>query len=179
MPDATGRPVVIVGVAGGIAAYKSCELVRLLTESGHSVRVIPTESALRFVGAATWAALSGQPVASDVWHDVHEVPHVRLGQSADLVVVAPATADLIARAAAGRSDDLLTATLLTARCPVLYAPAMHTEMWLHAPTQHNVGTRRERDAVVLDPAAGRLTGADSGPGRLPEPAEIFAAAQAV
>jgi phosphopantothenoylcysteine decarboxylase/phosphopantothenate--cysteine ligase len=179
MPDETGRPRVIVGVAGGIAAYKSCELVRLLTESGHAVRVIPTASALRFVGAATWAALSGQPVASDVWDDVHEVPHVRLGQNADLVVVAPATADLMARAAAGRSDDLLTATLLTARCPVIYAPAMHTEMWEHPATRANVASLRERGAVVLDPASGRLTGADSGPGRLPEPASIAAAVDAL
>src|SRR4051812_5739953 len=175
MPDETGRPRVVVGVAGGIAAYKSCELVRLLTESGHAVRVVPTASALRFVGAATWAALSGQPVAADVWDDVHEVPHVRIGQTADIVVVAPATADLLARAAAGRSDDLLTATLLTARCPVIYAPAMHTEMWEHPATQANVAALRARGAVVLDPASGRLTGADTGPGRLPEPASIAAA----
>src|SRR5437763_9427143 len=172
MPDETGRPRVVVGVAGGIAAYKSCELVRLLTESGHAVRVIPTASALRFVGAATWAALTGQPVATDVWDDVHEVPHVRLGQTADVVVVAPATADLMARAAAGRSDDLLTATLLTARCPIVYAPAMHTEMWEHPATQANVAALRERGAVVIEPAVGRLTGADSGPGRLPEPEAI-------
>src|SRR5437763_514699 len=176
MLDESGRPRVVVGVAGGIAAYKSCELVRLLTESGHAVRVIPTASALRFVGAATWAALSGQPVATDVWDDVHEVPHVRLGQTADLVVVAPATADLLARAAAGRSDDLLTATLLTARCPVLYAPAMHTEMWEHPATHANVALLRRRGAVVIEPATGRLTGQDSGPGRLPEPDAIFAVA---
>jgi phosphopantothenoylcysteine decarboxylase/phosphopantothenate--cysteine ligase len=179
VPDETGRPRVVVGVAGGIAAYKSCELVRLLTESGHAVRVIPTASALRFVGAATWAALSGQPVATDVWSDVHEVPHVRIGQTADIVVVAPATADLMARAAAGRSDDLLTATLLTARCPVVYAPAMHTEMWEHPATQANVAALRQRGAVVLDPASGRLTGADTGPGRLPEPASIAAAVDAL
>src|SRR4051812_26061701 len=172
MPDETGRPRVVLGVAGGIAAYKSAELLRLLTESGHAVRVVPTESALHFVGSATWPALSGQPVATDVWGDVHEVPHVRLGQTADLVVVAPATADLLARAAAGRSDDLLTATLLTARCPVLYAPAMHTEMWEHPATQANVAALRARGAVVLEPAVGRLTGADTGPGRLPEPAAI-------
>jgi len=132
---------------------------------------------LRFVGAPTWAALSGHPVQTDVWSDVHEVPHVRLGQSADLLVVAPATADLLARAAVGRSDDLLTATLLTARCPVLFAPAMHTEMWEHPATQANVATLRARGSVVIDPAVGRLTGADSGPGRLPEPAEIFAVAR--
>src|SRR6478736_990359 len=122
-------PRVVLGVAGGIAAYKACELLRLLTESGHSVRVVPTAAALRFVGEPTWAALSGQPVATEVWADVHEVPHVRLGQTADVVVVAPATADLIARAAHGLADDLLTNTLLTARCPVVFAPAMHTEMW--------------------------------------------------
>jgi phosphopantothenoylcysteine decarboxylase/phosphopantothenate--cysteine ligase len=164
----------VLGVAGGIAAYKACELLRLLTESGHRVRVVPTAAALRFVGAPTWAALSGQPVSAEVWDDVHEVPHVRLGQHADLVVVAPATADLLAKAAAGQADDLLTNTLLTARCPVVYAPAMHTEMWEHAATADNVATLRRRGAVVIEPAVGRLTGADSGKGRLPEPAEIFA-----
>src|SRR5260370_11260280 len=164
---------VIVGVGAGIAAYKSCELLRLLTESGHRVRVVPTPDALRFVGEATWAALSGEPVSSGVWDDVHEVPHVRLGQTADLVFVAPATADLMARAAAGMSGDLLTAVLLTARCPVVFAPAMHTEMWEHPATQASVSALRSRGAVVLEPASGRLTGADSGPGRLPEPAELF------
>jgi phosphopantothenoylcysteine decarboxylase/phosphopantothenate--cysteine ligase len=167
---------VILGVGAGIAAYKVCELLRLLTESGYRVRVVPTADALRFVGEATWAALSGDPVTTDVWTGVSEVPHVRLGQSADLVLVAPATADLLARAAAGMAGDLLTATLLTARCPVLYAPAMHTEMWEHPATQANVALLRSRGAVVLDPAVGRLTGADSGSGRLPEPAEIFAVA---
>jgi phosphopantothenoylcysteine decarboxylase/phosphopantothenate--cysteine ligase len=170
---------VILGVGAGIAAYKSCELLRLLTENGHQVRVIPTDGALRFVGAATWAALSGEPVATTAWTDVHEVPHVRLGQSADLVLVAPATADLLARAAAGMADDLLTATLLTARCPVLFAPAMHTEMWEHPATQANVALLRDRASLVLDPASGRLTGADSGPGRLPEPAELYRAAARV
>jgi phosphopantothenoylcysteine decarboxylase/phosphopantothenate--cysteine ligase len=167
---------VILGVGAGIAAYKVCGLLRLLTESGHRVRVVPTADALRFVGEATWAALSGEPVTTDVWTGVSEVPHVRLGQSADLVLVAPATADLLARAAAGMAGDLLTATLLTARCPVLYAPAMHTEMWEHPATQANVALLRRRGAVVLDPAVGRLTGADSGAGRLPEPEEIFAVA---
>src|SRR5579859_5386758 len=167
---------IILGVGAGIAAYKACELLRLLTESGHRVRVVPTADALRFVGEPTWAALSGEPVTTDVWTGVSEVPHVRLGQSADLVVVAPATADLLARAAAGMAGDLLTATLLTARCPVLYAPAMHTEMWEHPATQANVAVLRRRGAVVLDPAVGRLTGADSGAGRLPEPSEIFAVA---
>jgi phosphopantothenoylcysteine decarboxylase / phosphopantothenate---cysteine ligase len=167
---------VVLGVGAGIAAYKSCELLRLLTESGHRVRVVPTPDALRFVGEATWAALSGEPVTTDAWTGVSEVPHVRIGQSADLVIVAPATADLMARAAAGMAGDLLTATLLTARCPVLYAPAMHTEMWEHPATQANVALLRRRGAVVLEPAVGRLTGADSGAGRLPEPPEIFAVA---
>jgi phosphopantothenoylcysteine decarboxylase / phosphopantothenate---cysteine ligase len=167
---------VVLGVGAGIAAYKACELLRLLTESGHRVRVVPTPDALRFVGEATWAALSGEPVTTDAWTGVAEVPHVRLGQSASLVLVAPATADLLARAAAGMAGDLLTATLLTARCPVLYAPAMHTEMWEHPATQANVATLRSRGAILLEPAVGRLTGADSGAGRLPEPAEIFAVA---
>jgi phosphopantothenoylcysteine decarboxylase/phosphopantothenate--cysteine ligase len=162
----------VLGVAGGIAAYKACELLRLLTEAGHRVRVVPTEAALRFVGAATWQALSGEPVAADVWSDAEQVPHVRIGQQAELVVVAPATADLLARAATGSADDLLTSTLLTARCPVLYAPAMHTEMWEHPATAANVATLRGRGAVVVEPASGRLTGPDSGKGRLPEPAEL-------
>jgi phosphopantothenoylcysteine decarboxylase/phosphopantothenate--cysteine ligase len=167
-----GRLRVLLGVSGGIAAYKACEVLRRLTEAGHDVRVIPTQSALRFVGEATWAALSGQPVAVSVFEDVHEVPHVALGQSADVVLVVPATADLLARAATGRADDLLTSTLLTARCPVVYAPAMHTEMWEHPATAANVATLRARGAVVIEPAAGRLTGADSGKGRLPEPSAI-------
>ena len=166
----------ILGVAGGIAAYKACELLRLFTESGHDVTVVPTAAALEFVGAPTWAALSGKPVAADLWTNAHDVPHVRLGRHADLVVVAPATADLIAKAAHGMADDLLTNTLLTATCPVLFAPAMHTEMWEHPATQANVALLRRRGAIVLEPAVGRLTGRDSGPGRLPEPAGIFAAA---
>jgi phosphopantothenoylcysteine decarboxylase / phosphopantothenate---cysteine ligase len=170
---------IILGVSAGIAAYKACELLRLLTESGHGVQVVPTPAALNFVGAATWAALSGQPVLTSPWESVHEVPHVRLGQEADLVIVAPATADLMARAVAGRSDDLLTAVLLTARCPVIFAPAMHTEMWEHPATRANVATLRSRGCIVLDPATGRLTGPDSGPGRLPEPAELFSVAQRV
>jgi phosphopantothenoylcysteine decarboxylase/phosphopantothenate--cysteine ligase len=168
--------MIVLGVGGGIAAYKACELLRLFTESGHPTRVVPTAAALEFVGAPTWAALSGQPVATEVWHDVHEVPHVRIGRAASLVVVAPATADLLARAAHGLADDLLTNTLLTARCPTLYAPAMHTEMWEHPATQANVATLRARGAIVLEPAVGRLTGKDTGKGRLPEPPEIYAAA---
>ncbi|MFD9039730.1 bifunctional phosphopantothenoylcysteine decarboxylase/phosphopantothenate--cysteine ligase CoaBC [Streptomyces bottropensis] len=168
-----GKPKVVLGVSGGIAAYKACELLRRLTESGHDVRVVPTDSALHFVGAATWSALSGNPVSTEVWESVHEVPHVRIGQAADLVVVAPATADMLAKAAHGLADDLLTNTLLTARCPVVFAPAMHTEMWEHPATQENVATLRRRGALVIDPAVGRLTGVDTGKGRLPDPAEIF------
>ena len=167
-------PNVVVGVSGGIAAYKACELIRRLKESGADVTVVPTLAALRFVGEATFAALSGNPVHTDVWADVHEVPHVTLGRRADAVVVAPATADLLARAATGRSDDLLTATLLTTRAPVIMAPAMHTEMWEHAATQANVATLRSRGVVVLEPAVGRLTGPDTGKGRLPEPETIAA-----
>jgi phosphopantothenoylcysteine decarboxylase/phosphopantothenate--cysteine ligase len=170
---------VILGVGAGIAAYKACELLRLLRESGHGVRVVPTPDALRFVGEPTWAALSGEPVTTDVWTGVADVPHVRLGQSADLVLIAPATADILARAAAGMSNDLLTATLLTARCPVVYAPAMHTEMWEHPATQDNVATLRRRGAIVVEPAVGRLTGKDSGSGRLPEPADLFALAEKI
>jgi phosphopantothenoylcysteine decarboxylase/phosphopantothenate--cysteine ligase len=171
------RKRIIVGVSGGIAAYKACTVVRQLTEAGHQVRVIPTESALRFIGAATFEALSGESVQTGVFEDIPLVPHVHIGQGADLVVVAPATADLLARAVAGRADDLLTATLLTARCPVLFAPAMHTEMWLHPATVDNVDTLRRRGVIVLEPASGRLTGADSGAGRLPEAEEITTFAQ--
>ena len=170
-------PRIVLGVSGGIAAYKACELLRRFTESGHDVTVVPTASALRFVGAPTWAALSGKPVSDEVWADVHEVPHVRIGQTADLVVVAPATADLLAKAAHGLADDLLTNTLLTARCPVVFAPAMHTEMWEHPATQENVATLRRRGALVIEPAEGRLTGVDTGKGRFPEPAEIFETAR--
>src|SRR5690348_3364488 len=168
-----GRPHVVLGVSGGIAAYKACELLRRLTESGHDVTVVPTAAALEFVGAPTWSALSGKPVATEVWSHVHEVPHVRIGQETDLVVVAPATADLLAKAAHGLADDLLTNTLLTARCPVVFAPAMHTEMWEHPATQANVATLRSRGVLVIEPAEGRLTGKDTGKGRLPEPDEIF------
>jgi phosphopantothenoylcysteine decarboxylase / phosphopantothenate---cysteine ligase len=164
---------IVLGVGAGIAAYKVCELLRLLTEDGYQVRVVPTRDSLRFVGAATWAALSGEPVATSAFADIHEVPHVRLGQEADLVLIAPATADLLARAAAGRADDLLTSVLLVARCPVVFAPAMHTEMWEHPATGANVRILRERGCLVLEPASGRLTGADTGSGRLPEPDELY------
>ena len=168
----TGALRVVLGVGGGIAAYKACEVLRQLTESGHSVRVVPTEGALRFVGAATFEALSGQPVHTGVFSDVPEVPHVRIGQEADLVLVVPTTANLLAKAAHGLADDLLTNTLLTARCPIMMAPAMHTEMWEHAATQANVATLRARGVVVTEPASGRLTGKDTGKGRLADPAEL-------
>ncbi|WP_435198708.1 bifunctional phosphopantothenoylcysteine decarboxylase/phosphopantothenate--cysteine ligase CoaBC [Janibacter sp. GS2] len=167
---------IVLGVGGGIAAYKAALLLRLFSEDGHEVTVVPTEAALRFVGAPTWEALSGRPVQTDVWSNITEVPHVRIGQEADLVVVAPTTADLLAKAAHGLAGDLLTNVLLTARCPVVLAPAMHTEMWEHAATRANVVTLRERGVTVVEPDSGRLTGADTGPGRLPEPETIHAAA---
>lgn len=168
---------IVLGVTGGVAGYKAALLLRLLTESGHDVQVVPTASALEFVGAATWEALSGHPVQTTVFDKISDVPHVRLGQAADLVVVAPATANTMAKAAQGLADDLLTNTLLTARCPVVFAPAMHTEMWEHAATRANVDTLRARGVTVIDPAIGRLTGADSGAGRLPEPERIFEVCQ--
>jgi phosphopantothenoylcysteine decarboxylase/phosphopantothenate--cysteine ligase len=164
---------IILGVGGGIAAYKAASLLRLFKEAGHDVTVIPTEAAGKFVGKATWEALSGNPVSDSVFDAVETVNHVRLGHEADLVVVAPATADLLARAAAGMASDLLTNTLLMAHGPVVMVPAMHTEMWQHPATAANVATLRGRGTIVMEPAAGRLTGPDSGPGRLPEPAEIF------
>lgn len=167
-------PRVIVGVAGGIAAYKTVEVVRGLREVGCLVQVVPSVNALKFVGQATWEAISGQPIATDVWDRAHEVPHVHWGQHADLVLVAPATADLMARAVHGIANDLLTNILLTARCPVVMAPAMHTEMWEHPATRANVALLRERGVEVIDPAVGRLTGADSGAGRLPEPSYLIA-----
>lgn len=169
---------IVLGVTGGIAGYKAALLLRLFTESGHDVTVVPTSAALEFVGAPTWEALSGKPVQTGVFENVHAVPHVKLGQSADLVVVAPATADLLAKAACGMANDLLTNTLLTARCPVVMAPAMHTEMWLHPATQANVATLRERGVTIVEPASGRLTGADTGPGRLPDPDVLYEAALA-
>lgn len=171
----SGSPRVVLGVAGGIAAYKSAELLRGLREHGCDVVVVPTPASLNFVGAATWEALSGHPVSTSVWDDVSSVPHVNLGQTADCVIVAPATADLLARASQGLADDLLTNVLLTAKCPVVMAPAMHTEMWEHPATARNVAVLRERGVIVLDPAVGRLTGADSGPGRLPDPQVLVAA----
>lgn len=170
---------VVVGIAGGVAAYKACHVVRAFKELGDDVRVVPTANALKFIGAATLEALSGTPVTASVYDRVDEVQHVNVGKQADLIVIAPATADLLARMVAGRADDLLTATLLVATCPVVVAPAMHTEMWLHPATQENVRTLRRRGIKVLDPAHGRLTGADSGPGRLPDPQQIVDLALAV
>ena len=170
--DTAARLNIVVGVAGGIAAYKACHIIRSFKEQGHEVTVVPTESALRFVGAPTFEALSGNPVSTSVFDAVDEVRHVSVGQNADLVVIAPATADLMARLAAGRADDLLTATCLVATCPVVVAPAMHTEMWFNAATQDNVATLRRRHITVLEPAHGRLTGADTCPGRLLEPQQI-------
>ena len=165
---------VLLGVAGGIAAYKTCSLVRMLRADGHDVWVVPTRNALKFVGAATWEALSGHPVTVDVWAGTANVQHVELARQADLVFVAPATADLLARAAAGRADDLLATVLITVTCPVVLAPAMHTAMWLNPATQANVATLRDRGVAVLEPASGRLTGPDSGPGRMAEPEDLHA-----
>jgi len=165
---------IVLGVSAGIAAYKSVLLLRLLKEAGHHVDVIPTAKVENFVGNATWEALSGNPVTSNVFDAVDSVNHVRLGQQADLVLIVPATADLMAKAAAGIADDLLTGTLLASRAPVVMAPAMHTEMWQHEATRANVATLRSRGVTIIEPASGRLTGKDSGPGRLPEPEDIFA-----
>jgi len=177
-PRALDGVRVLVGVGGGIAAYKTAHLVRGLVGAGAEVRVIPTESSLAFVGAATWEALSHHVVRTSVFEDVDEVAHVRLGQEADLLVIAPATADLLARLRMGRADDLLTASALVARGPVVLAPAMHTEMWEHPATRENVQVLRERGVIVLEPADGRLTGPDSGPGRLPEPEALLEAVRA-
>ncbi|WP_062517185.1 bifunctional phosphopantothenoylcysteine decarboxylase/phosphopantothenate--cysteine ligase CoaBC [Demequina gelatinilytica] len=170
---------VLLGVTGGVAAYKAAIVLRRLKEDGHTVRVVPTAASLQFVGRATWEALSGLPATTDTFDNVPAVEHVRLGQQADLVLVAPATADFLAQLAHGEARDLLGNALLATRAPVVVAPAMHTEMWEKPSTQANVATLRERGVTVIDPAVGRLTGPDSGPGRLPEPEEIVAAAYAV
>ena len=167
---------VIVGVTGGIAAYKATSIIRLLTEAGHTVKVIPTENALRFIGATTLEALSHNSVDPDLYTDVASVKHVQLGKEADLIIVAPATASFLARFAAGIADDLLGNTLLVSTAPILLAPAMHTEMWNNAATIANVAQLRARGVAVLEPDTGRLTGEDTGPGRLPEAEDIVAAA---
>lgn len=163
---------IVVGVTGGIAAYKTVHLVRLLVGDGHEVTVIPTEDALRFVGLPTWEAISRNPVTTSVHEEVAQVRHVALGREADLVIVAPATANTIATMAAGIADDLLGTTLLATTAPVAIAPAMHTEMWRHPATRANIATLRERGVHVLGPGDGELTGGDSGPGRMLEPAEL-------
>ena len=170
---------VVVGVTGGIAAYKTVQVVRTLVTSGHEVHVVPTADALRFVGTATWEAVSRNSVTTSVHEDVAQVRHVALGTSADLVIVAPATANTLARMAAGIADDLLGVTLLATTSPVVVAPAMHTAMWEHAATQQNIQTLQERGVHIVGPADGPLTGGDSGPGRMVEPDEIVAAALAV
>lgn len=163
---------VILGIGGGIAAYKSCDLLRRLQDRGYLVTVVPTPSSLNFVGAATWEALSGRPVTTQVWERVDEVRHVSLAKSADCVIIAPATADLIARIAAGRADDLLTNLVLAVDVPILIVPAMHPQMWLDPATQANVQTLRNRGFTVMEPDVGRLTGDDIGPGRFPETGAI-------
>ena len=164
---------VILGVGGGIAAYKSCDLLRRLQDRGYSVTVVPTPSSLNFVGAATWEALSGRPVTTQVWERVDEVRHISLAATADALIIAPATADLIARLAAGRADDLLTNLVLAVDVPILVVPAMHPQMWLDPATVANVETLRQRGFLVMDPEVGRLTGDDIGPGRFPETLAII------
>ena len=170
---------VVVGVSGSIAAYKAPFVVRLLRQAGHEVKVVATESALRFIGAPALAAVSGQAVSTGVFDDPAAVEHVAVAERAELVLVAPASADLLARVRAGRADDLLTATILTSQAPVVLAPAMHTQMWLNPATQDNVAVLRERGLTVIEPDSGRLTGKDSGVGRLPEPEQIVSEALAV
>ena len=166
---------VLLGITGGIAAYKSAEIIRLLTESGHEVRVVPTENALRFIGATTLEALSHNVVDAGLYTDVESVKHIELGQWADVVLVAPATASFLARTASGVADDLLGNVMLASKARIVLAPAMHTEMWQNQATIQNVATLRERGFTVIEPATGRLTGSDTGIGRLPEPAGIVAA----
>ena len=164
---------VILGVGGGIAAYKSCELLRRLQDRGYSITVVPTPSSLNFVGAATWEALSGRPVTTQVWERVDEVRHVSLAATADALIIAPATADLIARIASGRADDLLTNLVLAVDKPILVVPAMHPQMWQDPATLANVDILRSRGFTVMDPEIGRLTGDDVGPGRFPETISII------
>ncbi|TBW23049.1 bifunctional phosphopantothenoylcysteine decarboxylase/phosphopantothenate synthase [Arcanobacterium bovis] len=164
---------IVVGVTGGIAAYKSAHLVRLFKKAGHNVRVVPTHAALKMVGKTTFEALSGNPVYVDVEECAYDVVHVNTGQQADLVVIAPATAHTLAKLATGLADNLLTATALVATCPIVVAPAMHTEMWNNAATQKNISVLAERGFRFVGPVEGALTGPDSGIGRMSEPEEIF------
>jgi len=162
-----GREI-LLGVTGGISAYKSCDLIRRLQDEGYLVTVVPTRASLNFVGVATWEALSGRPVPVDIWNNVHQVPHISLAKSADAIVIAPATADLIAKVANGIADDLLTNIILATSAPIVFVPAMHTEMWLNKATQANIRTLQERGYLVVEPATGKLTSGDSGVGRYPE-----------
>ena len=166
-------PEIILGVGGGIAAYKSCDLLRRLQDRGYQVTVVPTPASLNFVGKATWEALSGKPVSSQVWENVHTVPHISLADNSEYFVIAPATADLIARLAAGRADDLLTNLVLASNSPKMLVPAMHPSMWLDPATIANVRTLRDRGFKVMEPVIGRLTGSDEGQGRFPETASII------
>jgi phosphopantothenoylcysteine decarboxylase/phosphopantothenate--cysteine ligase len=172
--DLTGRRIVL-GVTGGIAAYKAVEVCRRLVDAGAHVAPVLTEGATRFVGETTFSALASEPVQTSLWDEASPIPHTRLGQGADVVVVAPATARLLSAYASGYSDDLLTATLLATRAPVVVCPAMHTEMWEHAAVQANIETLRRRGVHVVPPGEGRLAGGDVGAGRLAEPADIVAA----
>src|SRR4051812_22799644 len=177
MASATGR--VVLGVAGGIAAYKAVEVCRRLMDAGVYVMPVLTEDAQRFVGAVTFSALASEPVRMSLFDGPDPIPHTYLGQTADLVLVAPATAKLIGKYVAGISDDLLTATLLATRAPVLVCPAMHTEMWEHAAVQENLSTLTRRGVHVLAPEAGRLAGGDVGLGRLADPERIVERALAI
>ena len=170
---------IVLGISGGIAAYKAVEVCRRLVDEGAHVAPVMTEDAKRFVGEVTFSALASEPVRSSLWNEPEPIPHTRLGQSADAVVVAPATARVIGKYAAGISDDLLTATLLATRALVLVCPAMHTEMWEHAAVQDNLAVLRRRGVRILEPARGRLAGGDIGAGRLPEPAEIVLAIESL
>lgn len=164
---------ILLGVGGGIAAYKSCDLLRRLQERGHNVTVVPTPASLNFVGRATWEALSGKPVHTEVWEAVDKVNHVKIGDKSDFIIIAPATADLIARIAHGRADDLLTNAILASNAPKLLVPAMHPKMWLNQATQANIEILKSRGFVIMQPDVGRLTGSDSGIGRLPEAPTII------
>ena len=166
-------PEIILGVGGGIAAYKSCDLLRRLQDRGYQVTVVPTPASLNFVGKATWEALSGRPVSSQVWENVHTVPHISLAEKSEFFLIAPATADLIARLAVGRADDLLTNLVLASNSPKMLVPAMHPSMWLDPATVSNVHTLRERGFKVMEPEVGRLTGDDQGQGRFPETPSII------
>lgn len=167
----------LLGVSGGISAYKSCELLRRLQDQGFIVDVVPTAASLNFVGKATWEALSGRKVLTDLWSDVESVPHISMAKENDLILIAPATADLLAKLASGRADDLLTNIVLASNAPKLLVPAMHPEMWLNPATIANVSTLRDRGFVVIEPDEGRMTGSDVGVGRYPELSKIFSEVQ--